>query len=131
MKIRATAHTVVTPTEVVRDARRPVPNVAPATYMRWYRQRRVTSVCCETVQDKLWVVMDELEHDTLAGPRSNSPVPSLYSFHSSVDGRLLVSWIQYRWIIYSSTGVLQLRTIYGRVLNTQNEVHVRNSSKMI
>ena len=88
MEIRATAHTVVTPTEVVRDARRPVPNVAPATYMRWHHQRRVTSVCCETVQDNLWVVMDELEHALGAGTLLND----VSSISVIVDGLKMTYW---------------------------------------
>ena len=68
MEIRAT---VVTSTEVVRDVRRPVPNVDPAKYMHWNNQRRVAFVCRETMGDDVWVVTDELEHAPEAGTLLN------------------------------------------------------------
>lgn len=43
--------------------------------------------------------------DDTSDTRSGSPAPSLYSFHSSIDGRFL------------------LRNIYGRVLNNQSDTY--------
>ncbi|KAH8106814.1 S-adenosyl-L-methionine-dependent methyltransferase [Cristinia sonorae] len=46
-----------------------------------------------------------VDDDTSSDGRSSSPIPSLYSFHSSLDGRLM------------------LRNIYGRILNNQNDTY--------
>ncbi|KAI0797651.1 S-adenosyl-L-methionine-dependent methyltransferase [Abortiporus biennis] len=44
-------------------------------------------------------------NDTSSDGRSSSPAPSLYSFNSSIDGKLL------------------LRHVYGRILNSQNDTY--------
>jgi hypothetical protein len=52
---------------------------------------------------------------------SGSPAPSLYSFHSSVDERTIVSIYSYHGSC-SLTDIPQLREVYGRILNNQNDV---------
>ena len=85
MEIRAT---VVTPTEVIRDVRRPVSNVDPAKHMYWHHQRRATFVFWETMWDDLWVVTDELEHtpDSEAGTRLLNDVGSVPLCISRCEG---------------------------------------------
>ncbi|KZT26554.1 S-adenosyl-L-methionine-dependent methyltransferase [Neolentinus lepideus HHB14362 ss-1] len=50
--------------------------------------------------------MEDSDNDTDMSVRSWSPAPSLYSFHPSIDERLL------------------LRNVHGRILNSQNETYM-------
>ena len=100
-EIRAT---VVTPTEVVLDVRRPVPNMYPTTYMHWHHQRRVTFVCWETMWDDLWVVTDELEHAPEASTLLNnvSSVPPCISHCGGLRNDVLGYGISARKILQSA-----------------------------
>ncbi|OCH94926.1 S-adenosyl-L-methionine-dependent methyltransferase [Obba rivulosa] len=52
------------------------------------------------------MAQDAQSSDTLSEPRSSSPTPLLYSYHSSLDEQLL------------------LRNAYGRILNNQNDTYL-------
>ncbi|KAH9843187.1 S-adenosyl-L-methionine-dependent methyltransferase [Rhodofomes roseus] len=52
---------------------------------------------------------DDDTESTMSDVRTGSPAPSLYSFSSSVDERFMPP--------------LQLRTMYGRILNSQNDTY--------
>lgn len=61
--------------------------------------------CWSYTHNSAMDISDDDSSDTYSETRSVSPAPSLYSFHSSVDGRLM------------------FREIHGRTVNNQNETY--------